>query len=101
MVLNDEDIEEYIKLDLAEMENIPEEEKSPYMQRVIQSKLEFRENMCQKVSILRLGYMFKVLRAIHPGKANMLSAEAFKVKVIKLESAKAKRDHFKASKMMD
>lgn len=30
--------------------------------------------------------MFRVLNAVHPGKASMLSAEAFKVKVIKLEN---------------
>lgn len=43
--------------------------------------------MCQKVSIIRLGYMLKVLYAVHPGKASMLGADAYIAKVKKEEKA--------------
>ena len=38
--------------------------------------------------------MFRVLKTVHAGKASMLSAEAFKVKVIKMESTENKRKKF-------
>ena len=57
-------------------------------------KKKFRADLCQKVSILRLGYMFKMLKAVHPGKAAMLGAEAFKVKVMKIESQDEKKKKF-------
>jgi len=66
----------------------------PFMKKVLTEKKQFRENLCQKVSILRLGYMFRVLKTVHPGKASMLSAEAFKVKVIKMENKQEKRKKF-------
>jgi len=47
----------------------------------------FKANLCQKVSIIRLGYMLKVLYAVHPGKASMLGADAYIAKVKKEEKA--------------
>ena len=46
------------------------------------------------MSILRLGYMFKMLKAVHPNKAQMLGAEAFKLKVMKVESKDIKKNKF-------
>jgi len=46
------------------------------------------------VSILRLGYMFKMLKAVHPGKAQMLGAEAFKLKVLKIEQQESNKKQF-------
>lgn len=92
MVLADSDIEEYIQLDLSHIES--DEEMSLFKRRVLSEKRKFRADLCQKVSILRLGYMFKMLKAVHPGKASMLGAEAFKLKVIKMENKDDKRKAF-------
>lgn len=96
MVLADDNIEEYIKLDLEAQ--VDDEELSPYHKSVLEAKKVFRAELCQKVSILRLGYMYKMLKLVHPGRANMLAAEAFKAKVVKLErkdNKKSKKEQFK------
>ena len=99
MVLADAEIEQYIKLDFSNLD--PNAEGlDPFHKKSIEEKVFFRENLCQRISILRLGYMFRVLNAVHPGKASMLSAEAFKVKVIKMENKQDKRKKF-ASKKKD
>ena len=84
------EIEEYIKLDLTGVKE-DDEGISLFMKKVLISKRVFREELCQKVSILRLGYMFKVLKVVHPGKATMLGAEAFMVKMKKLEKKDNRR----------
>ena len=94
MVLADAEIEEYIKLDLGMGQSENDENISPFMKKVLIEKRMFREQLCQKVSILRLGYMFKVLKQVHPGKATMLGAEAFLVKMKKLENKENKRKRF-------
>ena len=38
--------------------------------------------------------MFKMLKSVHPGKASMLGAEAFKIKVMKIESRESKKKKF-------
>ena len=79
MVLADANIEEYIQLDLEGL--TPESEGvTPFCRKVILDKKKFKDDLSQTVSILRLGYMFTVLKKIHPGKASMLGAEAFKIK---------------------
>ena len=90
MVLADAEIEEYIKLDLTGVKE-DDEGISLFMKKFLISKRVFREELCQKVSILRLGYMFKVLKVVHPGKATMLGAEAFMVKMKKLENKDNRR----------
>lgn len=94
MVLADAEIEEYIKLDLSSGVKEDDEGISPFMKQVLIAKRMFREELCQKVSILRLGYMFKVLKVCHPGKATMLGAEAFMVKMKKLEKKDNRRKKF-------
>lgn len=42
------------------------------------------------MAILRLGYVYKMLHAIHGHQASMLNAENFKMKLIKLENKKVK-----------
>ena len=69
MVLNDEEIELYIEQDLSKAESMDEKDMSPYLKKIMEEKKEFKAKLCQTVSILRLGYMFKVLKAIYPGKA--------------------------------
>lgn len=66
-------------------------------------KKKFKDELSQTVSILRLGYMFKMLKAIHQGKATMLGAEAFKIKAMRLErgdqaNKKSKRQEFQEGK---
>lgn len=58
---------------------------TPFLKQIIEEKALFKKKLCQTVSILRLGYMFKVLQAVHPGKANMLGAEAYMYKAKKTE----------------
>lgn len=97
MVLADAEIEQYIKLDFTSLDPTIEG-LEPFHRKAIQDKVAFREGLCQRVSILRLGYMFRVLNAVHPGKASMLSAESFKVKVIKMENKQDKRKKFASKK---
>lgn len=103
MVLADADIEEYIKLDLSgEHNNEDDKNASDHLKLVLEDKKEFKANLCQKVSIIRLGYMLKVLYAVHPGKASMLGADAYLAKVKKEEKAarlQQKRENGLASGM--
>lgn len=89
MVLADSGIEEYIKLDLEGV-TLESEDLTPEVRQVLMDKKKFKDKLCQTVSILRLGYIYKVLKMIHPGKATMLGAEAFKIKVMKLEKGETK-----------
>ena len=82
MVLADADIEEYIKLDLSG-HNENEEGISQFMKKVLVDKKMFKEDLCQKMSILRLGYIMRALKGVHGDKASMLGAEAFIVKINK------------------
>lgn len=71
MVLRDLNIDEYIFLDMPEVDiydaNIVKE--CPLtLQLSIQEKLEWRERFAQKISITRLDYMLKVLRIFWDGK---------------------------------
>lgn len=71
MVLRDLNIDEYIFLDLPEVDiydtNAVKETPIP-LQLCIQEKLEWRERFAQKISITRLDYMLKVLRIFWDGK---------------------------------
>lgn len=90
MVLADAEIEQYIKLDLT---NIKETDTdiTPFAKAVIIEKRIFKEQLCQKVSIIRLGYMFEVLKACYPGKAQMLGADFFEAKQQKQDRVDNKR----------
>lgn len=48
---------------------------------MIQEKIRWRENYAQDLSILRLDYIFKVLRSIYKNKATIADPEAFKYKI--------------------
>lgn len=94
MVLNDDEIEQYIEQDLAEAQKMDVKDLTPYLKKIIDEKEMFKAKLCQTVSILRLGYMFKVLQAVHPGKASMLGAEAFMYKAKKAERNNNKKNKF-------
>ena len=64
---------------------VPEADWSPFMKQQVEKKQRFRDALCQKVSILRLGYLLKMLKGVHPQKASMLPADSFKLKMMKLD----------------
>lgn len=68
MVLADTGIEAYIKLDLEGV-SLESDDLSADVRQVLMDKKKFKDKLCQTVSILRLGYIFKVLKMIHQGKA--------------------------------
>lgn len=97
MVLNDEDIEAYIKIDMHEAiktynENV--EDLEPHVKDIVEAKNKFMDDLCQELSLLRLGYMLTVLKKIHPQKASMLSAESFKSKVMILQHKEMRKAQF-------
>lgn len=57
------------------------------MKNILAKKKTFKAEMCQTVSIMKLGYMYRVLQSIYGAKATILSADAFEYKVIKIEKA--------------
>lgn len=61
MVLDDAEIEEYIKLDLVEAELMDPKDMSYFLVKIMEEKKQFKLRLAQTVSILRLGYMFKML----------------------------------------
>ena len=97
MVLRDEEIEEYIKMDLSD--KIIGGGNTPQIEKVLQEKKTFKSELCQRTSIIRLGYMLKVLQTIHPGKASMLGADAFaaKVKLLEQKELQKKNSEFKTA----
>ena len=54
----------------------------PHVKAIVEAKQKFCTDLCQEMSLLRLGYMLNVLKKLHPEKASMLSAESFKSKVM-------------------
>lgn len=85
MVLADDDIEEYIRLDLIEGEKTDKKDRSLHLNTVLEKKERFNTDLCQTVSILKLGYMWRVLQLVHGGKATILGAEAYMLRVKKIE----------------
>ena len=86
MVINDENVEEYIALDLGNM--LPEDQQTEFMKGDVIAKEKHRENFRQKMAILRLGYVFLMLKAIYEGQASMLNAESYKMKFIQMQNRK-------------
>jgi len=84
MVLRDLNIDEYIFLDLPEIDiyDAAAVKETPLpLQLCIQEKLEWRERFAQKISITRLDYMLKVLRIFWDGKQTISKPEAFRGKI--------------------
>ena len=84
MVLADDNIEGYIMFDQSDHNDPNEDGLTIYQKGEILKKKAFRDKLCQKVSVLRLSYMLTVLKACHPGKATMLGAEAYKLKLMRV-----------------
>lgn len=62
-----------------------EKDQSIFLKNILLKKKAFKSDMCQTVSIMKLGYMYRVLQQIHGSKATLLSAEAYDYKVVKIE----------------
>jgi hypothetical protein len=90
MVLADDEIEQYIKLDLTSID-FEDPDLDPYIKQIVIDKKIFKEQLCQRVSIIRLGYIFEVLKMIFPGKAQMLGADFFEVKQMKTQNKEKRR----------
>jgi len=90
MVLADEDIEEYILLDMIEGEKQEKKDRSLHLNAVLDKKEKFNVDLCQTVSILKLGYMWRVLQLVHGNKATILGAEAYIKRVRMIEKQKLK-----------
>lgn len=84
MVLADDGIEDYIKLDFSKVTEV-DDNLSLFMKNALETKKEFKDCMCQNFSILKLGYMLRVLKKVHGERATMLGADAFIIKMKKLE----------------
>lgn len=83
MVLQDKNVDEYIGMDITEIDINDKESwknSSLEVQLTVMDKLDFRAEMAQKVSITRLDYMLKVIRAVL-GKGIITDPDAFKDKL--------------------
>jgi len=83
MVLRDKDVDEYINMDITEVnlnDKTEWEKKSLAVQLCINDKLDFRAELAQQVSLTRLDYMLKVIRKVH-GKGIITNPDAFKDKL--------------------
>lgn len=83
MVLQDKNVDQYIGMDITDIDiNDKEAWKNSAIdvQLTIVDKLDFRAEMAQKVSITRLDYMLKVIRAVL-GKGIITDPDAFKDKL--------------------
>lgn len=93
MVLRDLNIDEYIFLDMPEVDIYNADivkEKPHNLQLSIQEKLEWRERFAQKISITRLDYMLRVLRIFWEGKQTIAKPEAFREKIRRMLKAEKK-----------
>lgn len=84
MVLNDVGVDEYINMDMTEIDLTDKDshkELEPKVMLAIKDKLDFRNQFAQKISIIRLDYMFRVLRQVYPGKSSISDPDAFKDKI--------------------
>ena len=88
MVLRDANVDQYIKMDMTEIdiENKAMVQEQPEdVKLAIQDKIEFRAQLAQTVFITRLDYIFRVLKQMYERKATISDPEAFKDKIRALE----------------
>lgn len=63
MVLDDDNVEEYVALDLGNMP--PEDQQTEFEKSVLIAKEKHRELFRQKMAIIRLGYVYQMLKNVH------------------------------------
>lgn len=94
MVLADDNVEEYIKLDLEKAAAQNDEDFTPILREALEKKRLFKQDLCQRISTIKWGYIYETLKLTHNEKASMLGAEAFAAKVKKLDT-KERKSQFK------
>ena len=88
MVIDDVNVDEYISMDMTEvdMDDLESHKNlEPDVKYAIQSKLGFRNEFADKISISKLNYIFQVLRWRFGNKAILSDPDAFKDKVRQME----------------
>lgn len=90
MVLENRKINEYINANMTELDLYNQDvlkqqmidlEMTEEVKYMIQEKIRWRHTYAQDLSILRLDYIFKVLRNIYKNKAAIADPDAFKYKI--------------------
>ena len=90
MVLRDLNVDEYIFLDMPEIDIYDQnlvKDVPLTLQLAIQEKLEWRERFAQKISITRLDYMLKVLRIFWDNKQTIAKPDAFRGRIKRMLKA--------------
>merc|ERR1719329_554705 len=88
MVLRDANVEQYIKMNMTELDinNADVVAEQPLeVQIAIQDKLEFRAQFAQTLFITRLNYIYRVLKQQYGRKATIADPDAFKDKIKVIE----------------
>ena len=83
MVIQDSNVDEYIAMDMTELDIYDKEiikSQNLIVQLAIQDKLDFRYALAQSVSVTRLNYMLRVIRTVR-SKATISDPDAFKYKI--------------------
>ena len=91
MVLKNDNTENYVSLDLADIDIANYQDDKSLSQDVFfacSEKVRFRKRMAvEKVGILRLDYILKVMRKVFFEKANIANPESYKAKLKSFEKA--------------
>jgi len=83
MVLNDENVDEYIGLDMTELDIVAakkDTELDESLRYACDRKLKFRTRMAQNVSIFRLDYILRVMKKVF-GKYSIADPSGFRSKL--------------------
>lgn len=95
MAIRDAQIEKYIGLDITEVDLADKDSHAELPQEMlfaIQDKLEYREQLSQRTSTMRLNYMYVVLLSIYQRKCTISDPDQFIDKVRALERSDRKHD---------
>ena len=79
MTIADKQVEEYIMLNLEDLP--PENERSPFLKKILQKKVDERRAMLIQISQLQLHQVMLMLRTTFGHKATMIKGSAFSAKV--------------------
>ena len=100
MVLMDKDVDQYINLDMTEIDMLTFEERTDLpavIKSECQEKSKFRLQLAQNVSIFRLDYMLRVMRKIFNGKYSIADPNGFKAKLKQLKKNERIQEKLKRS----
>ena len=90
-VLRNDNVDSYVNLDMTEVDMLDykdDKDLSFEVKLACAEKVSFRKRMAvEKVGILRLDYIFRVMRKVYFEKATIANPDSFKSKVRNLEKA--------------